>query len=235
MSISCVIPVFNGGRFLGDALDSVLAQTHAPREIIVVDDGSTDDTAAVAARYADRIIFLQQANAGPAAARNRGLSVASGDLIAFQDADDLWHPEKLAIQAARFTMRPELDVSITHVRNFWEPELREEEEEARRQGNPLTNPAIPGHTMQTTLMRRTAFDRVGALNPALRFGEDIDWFMRARDHNLVLELLPDVLVYRRFHRGNLTRRVQSSAVRDGLVDALRSSLQRRRGEGSGSR
>jgi len=84
-------------------------------------------------------------------------------------------------------------------------------------------------------MRRTAFGRAGAFNSTLRFGEDIDWFMRARDQNLVLELLPDVLVFRRFHRGNLTRRVQPSAVRDGLVDALRSSLQRRHGKGPGTR
>ena len=224
--ISCVIPVLNGERFLAEALDSVFAQTHVPAEVIVVDDGSTDGTPGVAARYAERIICLRQENAGPAAARNRGVTAANGQLIAFQDADDLWHPEKLARQAARFAARPDLDVSITHIRNFWESELRQEETGLREHA--IAKPAIPGYTLQTMLVRRTAFTRVGPFDPALRFGEDIDWFMRARDEKLTLELMPDVLVYRRFHRGNLTRRVQTQAVRDGLVDSLCDSLQRRR-------
>src|SRR5712664_390476 len=130
--ISCIIPVFNGERYLREALDSILAQTHRPVEIIVADDGSSDGTAAVVASYGDHVHYLHQPNAGPAAARNLGLSAARGEFVAFLDADDLWHPEKLVHQRARFQARPELDLCVTHVQNFLIPELHEKEEQFRQ-------------------------------------------------------------------------------------------------------
>jgi len=93
--ISCIVPVFNGERYVSEALDSILAQTYRPLEIIVADDGSIDGTAAVVASYGEQVIYLRQANAEPAA-RNLGLSAARGEFVAFLDAVDLWHPEKLA-------------------------------------------------------------------------------------------------------------------------------------------
>ncbi|HYH63088.1 MAG TPA: glycosyltransferase family A protein [Urbifossiella sp.] len=89
---SVVIPAYNYGRFLADAVDSVLSQTVPPHEVIVVDDGSTDDTPAVAARYAGRIQYQRRANAGVSAARNAGIAAATGDWLAFLDADDAWEP-----------------------------------------------------------------------------------------------------------------------------------------------
>jgi glycosyltransferase involved in cell wall biosynthesis len=121
--VSCIVPVYNGERYLAEALESILGQTYRSLEVIVVDDGSTDGTAAVLATYRQRITCLHQTNAGHAAARNRGLAVARGEFVAFLDADDLWHPEKLARQMARFQARPELDASVTHVQNFWMAEL----------------------------------------------------------------------------------------------------------------
>jgi len=101
LRVTCVIPVYNGERFLGNALDSALGQSRPPDEIIVVDDGSTDATAAVAARYGGRIAYHRHENAGPAVARNRGIKAGCGDLVAILDADDLWHTDKLARQVAR--------------------------------------------------------------------------------------------------------------------------------------
>jgi len=94
--ISCIVPVYNGERYLKEALDSILVQTHCPLEIIVADDGSTDGTASVVAGYGEGVKHLWQPNAGETAARNMGLSAAQGEFVAFLDADDLWHPEKLA-------------------------------------------------------------------------------------------------------------------------------------------
>ena len=88
MKVSCIIPVFNGARYLRETLDSVFAQTHGDLEVIVVDDGSTDASADIARSYAN-VICLQQANAGHASARNRGLAAATGAFISFNDADDL--------------------------------------------------------------------------------------------------------------------------------------------------
>jgi glycosyltransferase involved in cell wall biosynthesis len=222
--ISCVIPVFNGARFLSEALASVYAQTVAPFEIIVVDDGSSDATPEVAERHRERITYLCQENAGPAAARNRGIALAKGELIAFLDADDLWLADKLERQTARFAARPELEIAITHLRNFWIPELRAEQEALR--DHCISRPAIPGYLIQTMLARRAVFDRVGLFDPGLRIAEDTDWFARARDRGAVLELLPEVLVRRRLHHGNTSR--DTPLMMNNLVDAVWGSLQRRR-------
>src|SRR5689334_9621809 len=137
--VSCVVPVYNGERYLAEALDSILAQTHRPLQAIVADDGSTDGTAAVAAAYGDRVLVLRQANAGPAAARNLGLAAARGEYVAFLDADDLWHPRKLERQLARFRARPQLDYCVSLMQNFWMPELAEEAARyrAHRRGQPF--------------------------------------------------------------------------------------------------
>jgi glycosyltransferase involved in cell wall biosynthesis len=108
LTISVVIPTYNRAREVGDAIDSALAQTRPALEIIVIDDGSTDETPAVLARYGERIRVVRQNNQGVAAARNAGIAVARGDLLAFLDSDDVWLPRKLELQAARIEADPEL-------------------------------------------------------------------------------------------------------------------------------
>jgi len=98
-NISVVIPAYNAAGTIGRALDSVIAQTHPAREILVVDDGSTDRTAQVVSEYGGRVEYLYQDNAGPGAARNAGIRAAHGEWIAFLDADDEWLPHRLALQA----------------------------------------------------------------------------------------------------------------------------------------
>jgi glycosyltransferase involved in cell wall biosynthesis len=116
-SISVVIPAYNAARWVAEAVDSALAQTLPPSQIIVVDDGSTDDTAAVLRPYAERrvVTYLLQPNSGVAAARNAGIAAATGELIAFLDADDAWHPRKLELQADVLAQRPELAMLGTAV------------------------------------------------------------------------------------------------------------------------
>jgi len=222
--ISCIIPVFNGERYLREALDSIFQQTYHPLEVIVADDGSTDGTASVVASYGERVAYLRQANAGPGAARNLGLTAGQGDFVAFLDADDLWHPEKLARQMARFEARPELDLCITHVQNFWIPELQPEAEKLRT--HRFMQP-IPGYAPQTLLAKRALFNTVGPFNSQLRVGDDTDWFLRAAEQRVVMEVLPDVLVYRRLHHTNLTR-IKMSEGRAETVDIFKASLDRRR-------
>lgn len=107
-TVTVVIPVWNRAGEVGNAIDSVLAQTRAAFEIICVDDGSTDETPDVLARYGDRVRVVRQENQGVAAARNTGIAIARGDLIAFLDSDDVWHPQKLERQVARYEADPEL-------------------------------------------------------------------------------------------------------------------------------
>jgi glycosyltransferase involved in cell wall biosynthesis len=105
--VSVVIPSYNSARYIVETIDSILAQTVQPAEIIVVDDGSTDESAQIlAARYDGRIRYIYQENAGVSAARNRGIEAANGDFIAFCDADDIWHPQKLEFQMDAFARIP---------------------------------------------------------------------------------------------------------------------------------
>ena len=228
-SISCIIPVFNGERYLPEAVESALSQTCPPFEIIIADDGSTDGTAEIAARYGARVRYVKQENSGAAAARNLGLRAARGEFIAFLDADDLWHVEKLARQMARFQQRPELDLCIAHLQNFWIPELATEK--SRFEGHRLAE-VLPGYVTSTLLARRQLFERIGEFNAGLRLGDGTDWFLRAAEHGAVMELLPDVLLYRRMHEHNISMeagsRRMTAAMQNAQLGAVKASLDRRR-------
>jgi glycosyltransferase involved in cell wall biosynthesis len=221
--VSCIVPVYNGERFLAEALESILRQTRPPDEIIVVDDGSTDGTGRIANALGAPVRCVRQENAGPAAARNLGIRLAGGDFLAFLDADDLWLPRKLECQLARFQDRPELDYCVTHLQNFWMPELAAEEKAFRDQ--PFAQP-LPAFSFPSFLGRRRMMDRVGPCREALRVASDTEWFIRARETGLPYEVLPEVLVRRRLHLGNLTRADLASS--DTLVANLKASLDRRR-------
>jgi glycosyltransferase involved in cell wall biosynthesis len=224
--VTCIVPVHNGARYLGEALESILAQTYRPLDVIVVDDGSTDATPTVAAHYVPPARYVRQAHAGVASARNRGLNEARGDYVAFLDADDRWHPEKLARQMARFAARPELDLSVTGGQNFWMPGLAEVDERSR---DPRYTEPWPGYGSPVTLLaRRAVFDRVGPFDTRFTVSEDRDWFIRAAEIGLVSELLTEVLVYRRLHGANLSDPITPAVAAQVHLRLAKASLDRRR-------
>ena len=200
--VSCIVPVYKGERFLKEALDSIFAQNYRPIEVIVVDDGSTDGTWRVVAEYPQPIVYIQQKKEGAPGARNRGLQAAKGNFICFLDADDLWRAEKLSRQMARFDRRAELDFCVSHIQNFWMPEVADEE--ARFRNHPK-NQALPGYVTGTLLVRRRTFESVGLFSTEHKHGDSLDWFVRARAKGVVGELLAEVLVDRRIHAGNTSR------------------------------
>jgi glycosyltransferase involved in cell wall biosynthesis len=222
--ISCIVPVYNGETYLAEAIESIVKQSYQAIEIVIADDGSTDGTAKVAARYGSQIRYLHQTNAGTAAARNLGLSVAAGEFVAFLDADDVWHPEKLKRQIARFAARPELDYCIAHAQNFWIPNLIEEEKKFR--DHRISKP-LPAYATGTLLARYELFDRVGRFNTAIRHADDTEWFLRVNEGGAVMELLPDVLLYRRLHYTNLSR-MKASNSHDQYLRLVKTTLDRRR-------
>jgi glycosyltransferase involved in cell wall biosynthesis len=225
--ISCVVPVFNAERYLGKALDSILAQTYRPIEIVAVDDGSADGSAQVLASYGDRVRRFHQANAGPATAYNRGVAEARGAYIAFLDADDLWYPEKLALQMARFGEQPAPDVCLTYLQDFLSDELGAE---AIALGALARRGPVVGYSVITLLTPARVFERVGPFDTALDRRFQADWFARARDLGVSFEVLPDVLVSRRLHRSNLSRRGHAD-IRDDFLTVVKRSLDRRRRTG----
>ena len=223
--ISCIIAVYNGERFIKEALDSILEQSYPSLEVIVVDDGSTDKTRDLVTGYGARVVYVWQENGGPGAARNRGLDSATGEFVAFLDADDLWHPEKLMIQMRRFEERPELELCVAHAQNFWAQELEEEQEQF--EGHRLSKPT-PCYLTQAILARKNLFDKLGYFNTRFRHVHDSEWFVRASDQGIVTELLPDVLVYRRLHKDNRSRNM-ADASRDEYLELMKASIDRKRG------
>lgn len=223
--ISCIIPVYNGEHYLRESIDSILAQTYQPLEIIVADDGSTDGTGAVIATYGNQIRYLSQPNRGPAAARNLGLRAALGDFVAFLDADDLWHPEKLARQMAQLQKRPDVDLCFAGYRNFWMPDLAEEQ--GRFRDHPLCRPQS-GWCIGTLLAPRAAFEKFGYFNEHVREFENMLWFLHAAGEGAVIEILSDVLMDRRFHPDNITR-TRKAEISNSFFNLLKKWRDFRRG------
>lgn len=222
--VSCIVPVFNGERHLAEAIGSIRAQTYHRLEIIVVDDGSTDATGSKVQELGQALRYLWQANAGPAAARNTGIAAATGDLVAFLDADDLWHPQKLSRQVARLQSEPTLDFCLTHIQNFWEDDLRDEAELLR--GHFRAQP-IAGYTSVTLVARRRVFERAGLYDATLKHGADADWFARVEEAGMSAAMLDEVLVYRRLHAENRSR-VWSDRSREEILRVMKAIVDRRR-------
>jgi glycosyltransferase involved in cell wall biosynthesis len=219
--VTVVIPAFNAERYITQAIDSVLHQTCGMFEVIVADDGSTDQTRSVVERFGPLVRYEYQRNAGPANARNRGIELASADFVAFLDADDVWHPEKCAVQMAHFNEFPQLVGSAAHVRNFLSEDA-------------ATGTAPQGQvvTLGTTLMvRRSLFDAVGMLNPEYWHRDLQDLLVRAEDRGFKIEILPDVLAQRRIHSNNMSSH-RSGADQLELIAITRARHARRRAAGA---
>ena len=216
MNVSVIIPTYNSGPLVVDAVESVLRQTHPPRQIIVVDDGSTDDTAQRLQRYVDRIEYVWQENSRVAAARNAGLDRASGEIIAFLDADDAWHPCKLARQLAVLKQHPEIGLLASDL-TVWPGEFAAPAELARGQVkrvplaemllfNPLATSSI--------VVRRAVQQRAGRFDPELFGPEDYDLWLRCAQE-APIAVLHEPLTGYRDTTGSLGK--QAETMRRGLL------------------
>ena len=219
--VSVVVPVFDGEAYLGDALASVSHQSHTAYEVIVVDDGSTDSSRAIAERFPAPVRIVSQPHRGAAAARNAGAAAASGDCLAFLDADDLWEPDKLERQLRALAAPDAPELVFGHVRQFGWVALETGAGMAGWEGE-----AQPGRTPSAVLMRRSTFELVGPFDPSWEVGEFMDWLLRAQEAGLHETMLDAVVVRRRVHPGN----VPSARPRDLRDHAriLKSALDRRR-------
>ena len=220
--VSVVIPVHDGERYLAEAIDSVLAQRGADLEVLVVDDGSSDASAAIAARFGPPVSVHRQGAAGAGAARNRGVELTRGPFVAFLDADDLWAPRKLELQLDAFGETPELDVVFGHLREFVTPDA-DPAVAARLRAR---EDARPAYSLGTALMRREALRRVGSFREDLAVGEFVDWMARSRELGVRDAMLLHTLLHRRVHGANLTRQRRDRLT--DLAQVVKESLDRRR-------
>jgi glycosyltransferase involved in cell wall biosynthesis len=220
--VSAIIPVLNGERFLAAAVASIRRQRYPRIEVIVVDDGSTDGTVAVASSLGDGVRCVSQANAGPPAARNRGLELARGNLIAFLDADDLWSEDKLEVQAGRMLADPEVDAVMGTTQIFLRSAAMDD---ATTLGEPAGPPALL-LSLGSALFRREVFDRVGRFDVSQRMDDDVDWFLRALEAGVRVLPLRNVVQYYRRHDRNITNAREED--RRFYLIALKKSLDRRR-------
>lgn len=217
--VSVIMPVHNGARFLREALESALAQTYRPIEIIVVDDGSTDHSAAILQEYASRITAINQANQGAAVARNVAIAASRGELLAFLDADDLWAPHKLEVQVAYLQARPHVDL----IASRWQVLAAAEQaggfgasiqsatpdEAASQRSEWIYNELLMDCIVHTTtvLMRRSLVDKIGVFDVSLRRGQDYDYWLRASRATPIHRLDAPLSCYR-LHEANSTWRPQ---------------------------
>jgi glycosyltransferase involved in cell wall biosynthesis len=217
--ISVVVPVYQGERFLAAALESIRRQSLPADEVVVVDDGSTDDSAAIALRMArewQTLRVLSRPNGGLSSALNDGIAATGGALVTFLDCDDLMVGTRLEQQAVHLRDHPETDLVIGR-----EEVMVEEGAEAPAWIRPEDD-GTPRPYMMSLMVRRPALERVGGFDPSLDVSQDLDWMVRARAAGLRMDTLDTVLIRRRMHGDNMV--YATDAIRQGMLRALRGRI-----------
>ena len=220
-SVAIIVPVYNSAAFLDAALRSVLVQEGCRiTSVIVVDDGSTDASADIAAAWPAPVRVIRQAHAGAASARNRGLAAAAEDLIGWLDADDLLPSGSVAARVAALRADPDLDAAFGMVTQFVSGDPNAADRFVVPDG------PVSGYLQGAMLFRRRVFEQVGGFDPSLRLGDFIDWYSRAKAGGMTSCLVDAVVLERRIHGGNLTLR--DKAASQDYLTVVRRHLARRR-------
>jgi glycosyltransferase involved in cell wall biosynthesis len=222
--ISVIVPTYNRGNYILEAVESVLSQTYRLVELIVVDDGSTDDTGRILSELEADLIYIRQENRGFAAARNVGVDNSSGSFLAFLDSDDIWLEDKLRMQMEVFEHSPETDVVYGRARQFISPELAEDEKAPLLH---MDGKDLPSPLACSMLIRRRAFERVGPFDESLCIGVEMEWYARLSDRKCNVKMLDKVVYRRRLHKTNINlTRADEQPER---LRVLKKILDRRRG------
>lgn len=220
--VSVVISVRNGERFLGQALDSVFAQNYRPLEVIVIDDGSTDTTPDVVKKFGASVRYLLQNHQGPGAGRNRGIESANGEFVCFLAHDDLFTPDKLDVQVGYLQAHPETQYTVSHIKFFLEPgcDIPKGFRPELLQGEHV------GRIPETLVARKALFARVGMFRTDIKIADDVDWFVRCKDQQIPMAVMPQVLLHKRVHGTNHSSNVIQNDRE--LLTLLRDSIRRQK-------
>jgi glycosyltransferase involved in cell wall biosynthesis len=224
-TVTAAIPVRDGETYLAEAIESVLAQSRPCDQVVVIDNGSSDGSAAIAAGYGPAVEVVAEPRPGVGAARNAAVVASQGDFFAFLDADDLWQPDKIERQLAAFEARPELQLVFGHVRQFASPDLPAARVAALR----IPEVPQPGLHIGVMLARRAAIDAVGPWAEDVRVSDGLSFLLRARELGLAEEMLAETVTLRRVHGDNHS--IHNRDQRAEFARHLKRSLDRRRQAG----
>ena len=220
--VSVIVPCYDTEHYLGEALESACAQWPRPIEVLVIDDGSTDGSAAIAEQFGPLVRCHRQPHRGISATRNAGLALARGALIAFLDADDVWTPDSLACRLELLAGDAAAECAAGLVEQFISPELPDD---VRR--TLACPPGVSrGRVTGALLMRRAAVARVGDFDESIQVGETVDWVARADAAGVVTRTVEQVVLRRRIHGANTGAR--NRHLRADYLRALKGSLDRQR-------
>ena len=215
--VTVIVAAYNGERFLKETLESVFAQDFESFEVVFVDDGSEDRTGEIAQSFPVR--YVRQANQGLPAARNAGLAVARGDLVAFLDDDDVLPPTKLSAQVRYLDEHPETGCVLG--RQEW---IFDGVEAPRMARDPVFG-ELGGIQLVTAMIRRRVLEDLGGFDPSYRYAEDRDLFIRMREHGVGIAVLPEVVLHKRLHGSNMT---MDPPPTHPMLRSLREKLERER-------
>jgi len=196
--VSVIIPVWNGEKYLEEAISSVLAQTYKHLEVIIVNDGSTDGTEDIAKTFSGEIKYFIQSNKGAGAARNLGIKKAMGDYLAFLDADDVWMDSKVARQISVFQEKRKVDMVFCWMENFLCPDSGGSYKKPESGSRNIMAAYLPG----TAMIKTESFHKAGFFTTDYNVGEFVEWYSRAKEKGLKDFLINEVLLKRRIHGEN---------------------------------
>jgi glycosyltransferase involved in cell wall biosynthesis len=199
--VSIIIPTYNYAPYLRESVLSAIGQDYRPVEILVVDDGSTDNTKEIIGELMQQhseIRYLYQENQGASIARNYGIREAKGEYLALLDADDIWEPSKLTMQMGH--LNESFQAVTTFCQNFWSAEIPLEKR------HELPSPSVLLHASSALLIEKKAFLEVGNFNSDYSNAEWIEWMARARHAGIKIAEIPEILVQRRVHENNISRK-----------------------------
>ena len=224
--VSVIIPVYNAASYLGAAIESVLAQTYTDYEILVVDDGSTDESGAIAASYPNVRLFSRE-HSGIPKTRNFAVTEANGEWIAFLDADDTWLPNKLELQMKYLEEHPECEIVFCRYQNFTEiPESDLTEGQKK-----LLDKEID-YCLTAAVIKKSLFERFGLFNPDCAYAEDTEWTARLIMGKVNVSAKLDQFLYRRrVHNNNITlahNENNNQSFYASLADSIRNRMKQRK-------
>ena len=218
--ISVIIPVFNGADYLRQAIESVLAQVYQPIEVVVVNDGSADDSDAIILSYGDKIRYFQQINKGVASARNLGIQMSEGMYVSFLDQDD-WYPlDRFSVLLSQAQLHKTMITMGSSQFVF------ENEQSRLRWPHIIPNEQKFIKLFGAGLFRKDVFDMNGLLETSLGSGDDLEWFYRLKQSNIEIRAIPDLVLFYRQHTANTSAEGQKANKL--LIDSLKYILAQKR-------